>query len=41
VVRWTAEMLGLPLSASGLVVSGTSIANLVVVLVARAGARSG
>jgi len=41
VVRWTAEMLGLPLSASGLVVIGTSITNLVAVLAARAGARSG
>jgi aromatic-L-amino-acid/L-tryptophan decarboxylase len=35
VVRWAAEMLGLPLSSSGLVVSGTSMANFVAVLVAR------
>ncbi len=38
VVRWAAEMLGLPPDASGLVVTGTSMANLVAVLVARAAA---
>lgn len=35
VIRWAAEMLGLPLGSSGLVVSGTSAANLIAVLVAR------
>ncbi len=35
VVRWSAEMLGLPADSSGLVVSGTSAANLIAVLVAR------
>ena len=38
VIRWAAEMLGLPLTSSGLVVSGTSVANLVAVLVARTAA---
>ena len=38
VVRWAAEMLGLPADSSGLVVSGTSAANLIAVLVARAAA---
>jgi glutamate/tyrosine decarboxylase-like PLP-dependent enzyme len=36
VVRWATEMLGLPPESSGLVVTGTSMANLVAVLVARA-----
>ncbi|MBV9812978.1 MAG: cytochrome D ubiquinol oxidase subunit I, partial [Acetobacteraceae bacterium] len=36
VVRWAAEMLGLPRGASGLMVTGTSIANMIAVLVARA-----
>ena len=35
VIRWSAEMLSMPATSSGLVVSGTSIANLVAVLVAR------
>jgi aromatic-L-amino-acid/L-tryptophan decarboxylase len=35
VIRWAAEMLGLPPDSSGLVVTGTSVANLVAVLVAR------
>ena len=35
VIRWSAEMLGLPLESSGLVLSGTSMANFVAVLVAR------
>ena len=35
VIRWAAEMLGMPLGSSGLVVSGTSAANLIAVLVAR------
>ena len=38
VVRWSAEMLGLPPSSSGLVLSGTSMANLAAVLVARTAA---
>jgi glutamate/tyrosine decarboxylase-like PLP-dependent enzyme len=38
VVRWAAEMLGLPAESSGLVVSGTSTANLIAVLVARTAA---
>ncbi len=38
VIRWAAEMLGLPLASSGLVVSGTSAANLIAVLVARCAA---
>ena len=38
VVRWAAEMVGLPVTSSGLVVSGTSMANLVAVLMARAAA---
>jgi len=38
VVRWAAEMLGLPLTSSGLVLTGTSMANLVAVLVARTAA---
>ena len=36
VVAWAAEMLGFPKAASGLLVTGTSIANLIAVLVARA-----
>ena len=35
VIRWSAEMLGLPSAASGLLVTGTSIANFIAVLVAR------
>ena len=35
VVAWAAEMLGLPLQSSGLLLTGTSMANLVAVLVAR------
>ncbi|MCC7427470.1 MAG: cytochrome D ubiquinol oxidase subunit I [Alphaproteobacteria bacterium] len=35
VLRWAAEMLGFPLDASGLLVTGTSIANMIGVLVAR------
>ncbi len=38
VVRWAATMLGFPQDASGLVVTGTSMANLVAVLVARTAA---
>jgi glutamate/tyrosine decarboxylase-like PLP-dependent enzyme len=38
VVRWAAEMLGLPVDASGLIVNGTSMANFVAVQVARAAA---
>ncbi|QNM97657.1 pyridoxal phosphate-dependent decarboxylase family protein [Chitinimonas koreensis] len=35
VIRWAAEMLGFPLDASGVLVTGTSLANLIAVLVAR------
>ncbi len=35
VIAWAAEMLGFPPDASGLLVTGTSIANLIAVLVAR------
>ncbi len=35
VVRWSAELLGLPPESSGLLVTGTSIANLIGLLVAR------
>jgi aromatic-L-amino-acid decarboxylase len=35
VIRWSAEMMGFPASASGLLVTGTSIANFIAVLVAR------
>ena len=35
VVRWAAEMLGLPTDASGLVLTGTSMANFVAFIVAR------
>jgi aromatic-L-amino-acid decarboxylase len=35
VIRWAAEMLGLPAESSGLLVTGTSVANLIAVLVAR------
>ena len=38
VVCWAAEMLGFPPDSSGLVVTGSSMANLVAVLVARAAA---
>ena len=38
VIRWAAEMLGLPVGSSGLVVTGTSMANFVAVLVARTAA---
>lgn len=36
VIRWAAEMVGFPAGASGLLVTGTSIANFIAVLVARA-----
>ncbi len=35
VIRWAAKMLGLPQDSSGLVVTGTSMANLVAVIIAR------
>lgn len=35
VVRWTSEMAGFPPEASGLLVTGTSMANLIAVIVAR------
>ena len=35
VIAWAAEMLGMPPSTAGLLVTGTSIANLIAVLVAR------
>ena len=35
VIRWAAEMLGFPTNASGLLVTGTSMANLMAVLIAR------
>ena len=35
VIRWAAEMLGFPADASGVLVTGTSVANLIGVLVAR------
>lgn len=35
VIRWSAEMLGFPATAGGVLVTGTSIANLVAVLAAR------
>ncbi len=38
VIRWAAEILGLPRDSTGLVVTGTSIANLIAVLVARSAA---
>jgi aromatic-L-amino-acid/L-tryptophan decarboxylase len=38
VVRWAAEMVGLPAESSGLLVTGTSIASLIGVLVARGAA---
>lgn len=38
VVQWTREMLGFPDSASGIFVTGTSMANLMAVLVARTAA---
>jgi glutamate/tyrosine decarboxylase-like PLP-dependent enzyme len=38
VIRWAAEMLGLPRDSSGLVVTGTSVANLVAVIIARSAA---
>jgi aromatic-L-amino-acid decarboxylase len=38
VVRWASEMLGLPPNSSGLVLSGTSMANFVAVVVARTAA---
>jgi aromatic-L-amino-acid/L-tryptophan decarboxylase len=38
VIRWSAELLGLPAEASGLLVTGTSMANLIGVLVARTAA---
>jgi aromatic-L-amino-acid decarboxylase len=38
VIGWTAELLGLPPETSGLLVTGTSVANLIAVLVARTAA---
>ncbi len=38
VVRWAAHLLGLPPESSGLLVTGTSIANLIAVLIARTAA---
>ncbi len=38
VIRWAAEMLGLPSESSGLLVTGTSMANFMAVLVARTAA---
>jgi glutamate/tyrosine decarboxylase-like PLP-dependent enzyme len=38
VIRWAAEMLGLPPETSGLLVTGTSMANMIAVLVARVAA---
>ena len=38
VIAWAAEMLGFPATASGVLVTGTSIANLIGVLVARSAA---
>jgi aromatic-L-amino-acid/L-tryptophan decarboxylase len=38
VIRWAAEMVGFPADASGVLVTGTSIANLIGVLVARSAA---
>ncbi len=35
VIRWAAEMLGYPSNASGVLVTGTSIANFIAVIVAR------
>lgn len=35
VIRWAAQMLGFPQDASGVLVTGTSMANLIAVLVAR------
>jgi glutamate/tyrosine decarboxylase-like PLP-dependent enzyme len=35
VIRWSAEMLGFPDTASGVLVTGTSLANFIAVLVAR------
>jgi aromatic-L-amino-acid decarboxylase len=41
VIRWAAEMLGLPPTSSGLLLTGTSMANLVAVLIARTAALGG
>jgi aromatic-L-amino-acid decarboxylase len=38
VIQWAAEMLGLPQGSSGLVVTGTSMANLIAVIIARSAA---
>jgi aromatic-L-amino-acid/L-tryptophan decarboxylase len=38
VIAWAAEMLGFPVDASGVLVTGTSVANLIGVLVARTAA---
>ena len=38
VIRWSAEMLGFPLDSSGLLLSGTSLANFCAVLIARTAA---
>lgn len=37
VIAWSAQMFGFPPTASGILTSGTSLANLIAVLVARAG----
>jgi glutamate/tyrosine decarboxylase-like PLP-dependent enzyme len=38
VIRWAAEMLGMPANSSGLILTGTSMANFVAVLIARTAA---
>jgi glutamate/tyrosine decarboxylase-like PLP-dependent enzyme len=38
VIRWASEMLGMPADSSGLVLTGTSMANFVAVLIARSAA---
>nr|WP_321982990.1 pyridoxal-dependent decarboxylase [uncultured Lichenicoccus sp.] len=40
VVRWAAEMVGMPAASSGLLVTGSSMANMIAVLVARRGMRA-
>lgn len=41
VVRWMADLFGMPRTAGGLLVTGTSVANLIAVLIARAQAVDG
>jgi glutamate/tyrosine decarboxylase-like PLP-dependent enzyme len=41
VIRWAAEMIGLPAGSSGALVTGASMANMTALLVARAGALGG